>query len=201
MALKERFLSWDDLPPPTTVIGSAAHQSLRDTAYGLSTTVVKNAEGLLPLHLAPADRLLLLIPRRTALTNVEDGHYPHDFLVEHIPHANTTAIFTAPQPTRAEIEAIDQAVKASNAVLMVTVNAYRDRQQGELMQRLLQSKQPIIGLAVYSPYDLLAFPELRTYMVTYEYTKSALVSALRVLFGETQPRGRLPISLPMLPSE
>src|SRR6266487_2144618 len=201
MALKERFLSWDDLPPATTVIGSEAHQSLRDTAYELSTTVVKNAEGLLPLHLAPTERLLVLIPRRTALTNVEDGHYPHEFFVEHIQHTNTTAIFIAPQPTRAEFVEIDRAVKESNVVIMVTVNAYQDRQQGELMQRLLQSDRPIIGLAVYSPYDLLAFPELRTYMVTYEYTKYALVSALSVLFGETQPRGRLPISLPILPSE
>lgn len=199
IALKERALSWEDLPPSsaTTVIGSESHQALRDTAYALSTTLVKNEKGLLPLHLASGDRLLLLIPRRTALTVVEDGHYPHDFLLEHVQqrHTNTTALFISPQPTRADFAEIERVVKEANTVIMVTVNAYQDRQQGELMQRLLQSERPIIGLAVYSPYDFLTFPELSTYMVTYEYTKSALAAATRVLFGETQPRGRLPVSL------
>src|SRR5579885_1597576 len=79
--------------------------------------------------------------------------------------------------------------------LMVTMNANLDRRQVEVMERLLQSGQPTIGIAVYNPYDLLAFPQLRTYLATYEYTQPALEAAVRVLFGEIQSQGHLPVSL------
>src|SRR6266851_3303569 len=49
-----------------------------------------------------------------------------------------------------------------------------------------RSIQRIIVIAVRNPYDLQAFPQLRTYLATYEYTRPALVAAVRVLFGERQ---------------
>lgn len=69
------------------------------------------------------------------------------------------------------------------------------------MRCLAQSDRRFIGLAVRNPYDLLAFPQLRTYLVTYEYTRPALAAALRVLFGELQPQGHLPVSLPGIYSQ
>ncbi len=65
---------------------------------------------------------------------------------------------------------------------MVTVNALLDQQQVKVMQNLLATGRPLIGLAAYSPYDLLAFPELGTYLVTYEYTRPAIAAAIRLLF-------------------
>src|SRR5258708_27726304 len=49
-----------------------------------------------------------------------------------------------------------------------------------------RSIRRIIVIAVRNPYDLQAFPQLRTYLATYEYTRPALVAAVRVLFGERQ---------------
>jgi beta-N-acetylhexosaminidase len=65
------------------------------------------------------------------------------------------------------------------------------------MRALLQSGQRVIGLAVGAPYDLLAFPALHTYLVTYEPTDPAQIAAARVLFGHVQPQGHLPVSLPL----
>src|SRR5438045_6913547 len=81
---------------------------------------------------------------------------------------------------------------------MPTVDAFLEQQQAQLMNSLMQTGQRVIGLAVRNPYDLLAFPQLRTYLVTYEYTRPALAAAVRVLFGETQAQGCLPVSLPGL---
>jgi beta-N-acetylhexosaminidase len=78
------------------------------------------------------------------------------------------------------------------------MNAHLHLQQALLMQRLLQEKHPVIGIATYNPYDLQAFPELSTYLATYECTPPALAAAVRVLFGEVHPQGRLPVSLPGL---
>ena len=82
--------------------------------------------------------------------------------------------------------------------MLVTVNALLDPQQVKTMQMLLQTGKQLLGLAVYSPYDLLAFPELGTYLVTYEYTHPAIAAAIRVIFGEAKPSGKLPVSLPGL---
>ena len=66
------------------------------------------------------------------------------------------------------------------------------------MRQLVQKGRPIIGVAAYNPYDLLAFPALGTYLVTYEYTPPAFAALVRVLFNEIPAQGHLPISIPGL---
>jgi len=78
------------------------------------------------------------------------------------------------------------------------VNAHLDEQQAELVRRLVSSSRRIIVLAVRNPYDLQAFPQLCTYLVTYEYTRPALDAAVRILFGEKQALGHLPVNIPGL---
>jgi len=209
LRLKERLLSWDDLPaaPIPEWVGGTAHQQLRDRIYELSTTLVRNEDALLPLHLDPNKRLLVISPQKEPLTQAEDRHYPEEFLVKSIRqrHEHVNAIFIAPTSqinphatTYDEREEILRTAGASDVIIMATLNAHLDWKQSELMQSLIRSGRPIIGIAVGNPYDLLAFPQLRSYLVTYEYTEPALAAAVRVLFGEIQPCGRLPVSLPGL---
>jgi beta-N-acetylhexosaminidase len=82
-----------------------------------------------------------------------------------------------------------------DVLIVATVNAHLDEKQAELVRLLAQSGRRVIGIAVRNPYDLEAFPELRTYLVTYEYTRPALEAAARVLFGERQAQGKLPVSV------
>jgi beta-N-acetylhexosaminidase len=63
---------------------------------------------------------------------------------------------------------------------------------------LVSSGRRVIGIAVRNPYDLQVFPELRTYLATYEFSRPALVAAVRVLFGESQAPGHLPVTIPGL---
>jgi beta-N-acetylhexosaminidase len=202
LQLKARTLSWDNLSDAAAlaVIGNEAHQQLRDRAYELSTTVVRNAEGLLPLRLQPEQRLLIIFLQPTLSTQAIDAGFPTDAFVENIQkrHKQVDTMSIAPQPTSEAYEVIYQAVNKADVTIVVTANANLDHYQGHLVQQLLSTGQPIIGIAVHNPYDLLAFPELGTYLVTYEYTEPAFAAAVHVLFGEIQARGRLPVSLPGL---
>jgi beta-N-acetylhexosaminidase len=202
LQLKAGRLSWDNLPDATaiTLVGNEAHQQLRDRAYELSTTLVRDADGLLPLRLQPEQRLLILFLQPTNSTQAIDAGLPGDALIENIKkrHEQVDTLFIAPQPTPHEYEAIYQAVKQAAITIVVTANANLDFYQGHLMRQLLQTGQPIIGIAAHNPYDLLAFPELGTYLVTYEYTQPAFAAVVRVLFGEIQAQGHLPVSLPGL---
>ncbi len=202
LQLKASRLSWDNLPDATaiTLVGNEAHQQLRDRAYELSTTLVRDADGLLPLRLQPEQRLFILFLQPTNPTQAIDADLAGDALVANIQkrHEQVYTLSIASQPTSHEYEAIYQAVKQAAITIVVTANANLDFYQGHLMQQLLQTGQPIIGIAAHNPYDLLAFPELGTYLVTYEYTQPAFAAVVRVLFGGIQAQGHLPVSLPGL---
>ncbi|MFE1025778.1 hypothetical protein ACFW5I_14615 [Streptomyces sp. NPDC058818] len=51
-------------------------------------------------------------------------------------------------------------------------------------------------IAVRDPYDMARLPGTRTYLATYSYAPVSLESAVRVLHGEIQRRGRLPVTAP-----
>ena len=181
-------------------VGCEAHRQLRDQIYERAITLVRDNDQLLPLHLESEQRLLVVYAHRDIWTQVEDKGYPEEFLVENLRlrHPNTSAIVLTEQTTPDEYEKLYQTAAEASTVLMVTVNALLDQQQVTVMHRLNATGRPLIGLAAYSPYDLLAFPELGTYLVTYEYTRPAIAAAIRILFGDILPQGKLPISLPGL---
>ncbi len=198
--LKERSLSWEEAlrAAPAIWAGSEAHQQLAKRAYELSTTVVRNEDALLPLHLEPADSLLVLAPHAKTFSQASDRVYHDEYLLEAIRqrHSNTSLLSISAQPTDAERQEIERAARTARVCIMLTMNANLDGSQVQLMQALLQVECPTIGIAVGNPYDLSAFPQLRTYLATYEYTLPALTAAVRVLFGEIQPRGHLPVTIP-----
>jgi beta-N-acetylhexosaminidase len=206
LRLKARALSWNDLLGSTTLpssIGSEAHVQLQNQAYELSTTLVRNEDALLPLRLNSEERIVVLSPQRNTMTMVEDRYYSDDTLAALIEqyHANVSILPVPSQDARkghSYYDALLQTTSASDVFIVATVNAHLDEQQAELVRYIISSGQRIIGIAVRNPYDLLAFPQLSTYLVTYEYTRSSLAAALRVLFGDRQARGRLPVSIPGL---
>jgi beta-N-acetylhexosaminidase len=202
LALKSRLEERErrQVAPALASVGSLAHRQLGERIYARSTTLVRDEQALLPLRLAAEQRLLLIYTHRAAWTQVEDRGYPEAFLVEQLRqrHPRTEVIVLGEQASADEDERLYNTARQAHAILMVTVNALHDARQVQVMQNLLRIGRPLIGLAPYSPYDLLAFPELATYLVTYEYTAPAIAAAVGVLFGEIAPRGRLPVSLPGL---
>jgi beta-N-acetylhexosaminidase len=198
--LKQRYLSRenDQTAPQEHLqwVGNVAHQQLSEQAYALSTTLVRNQQGLIPLQLRPEQRLAIVYPVKQAWTEVADRKLAIDDLVQQVQqrHANVSVHPFHVQSDDVQ-DLLDQ-VQGADIVLAITVNANLDPQQTALMQALCQSGQSVIGLAVHNPYDLIAFPQLGTYLATYEYSPPALTAAVRVIFGEREAQGHLPVSLP-----
>ncbi|MBO0778864.1 MAG: glycoside hydrolase family 3 C-terminal domain-containing protein [Ktedonobacteraceae bacterium] len=200
LRLKARRLSWDALTHPLGQEEMQAHRELGERAYALSTTLVRNDEGLLPLHVRPDQRVLLVFPRPQAYTLAVDKFMPYDVFEESVRRrvSQVTALTIHETASQEEYAQLDQAVREADLVITVTLNASIDPRQAEIFQRVLSAGRQTIGVAVYNPYDLLAFPQLQSYLVTYECTTPALEAAIRVLFGEVVAQGRLPVSLPGL---
>ncbi len=191
LKLKARYLSWD---AAAVEIDYQAHAQLQDRAYELSTTLVRNDDGLLPLHPQAEENIVIVSPQRNTMTMVEDRFYSDDMLLDIVRqyHAKVGVLPVAPD---ADYKELLRGTRETDIFIVATVNAHLDEGQASVVRFLIANKRSVVGIAVRNPYDLQAFPQLRTYLATYEYTRPALVAAARVLFGEREARGHLPVSV------
>lgn len=68
---------------------------------------------------------------------------------------------------------------------------------GNLMQQLIAAAGPKMAvIAMGNPYLAMNFPEVQTYICTYSNAPTSERSAVKLLFGEMQTKGKLPVTLP-----
>jgi beta-N-acetylhexosaminidase len=194
--LKRRYLSWEAYAPTTAQ--PATQPQLTRQLYRRSTTLVRDVGRLLPLDLEESLRILVVAAPPDSISPAADLVYPHDILVQSIQrrHANTLGILLDPRSAGSYQQRLEDPLTTANLVIVATINAHLDQRQAAMMQHILRSGKPTIGLAACDPYDLSVFPELGTYLATYEYTVPALEAAVEVLFGEAIAGGHLPVTIP-----
>jgi beta-N-acetylhexosaminidase len=191
LELKARYLSWDEA---AVDIDYAAHMQLQDRAYELSTTLVRNDDALLPLHPQAGENIVIVSPARNTTTMVEDRFYSDEMLLDILRRysSNVSLLTVAPD---ADYEELLRGTRENDIFIVATVNAHLDEEQAKVVRFLIAEGRRVVGIAVRNPYDIQAFLQLRTYLAIYEYTRPALVAAARVIFGEREARGRLPVSV------
>jgi beta-N-acetylhexosaminidase len=72
-----------------------------------------------------------------------------------------------------------------------------DQASGALLTQVLDvaaAKTTVVAMG--SPYLVENFANIQTYICTYSNASSSELSAVKVLFGEMQARGKLPVTLP-----
>lgn len=68
---------------------------------------------------------------------------------------------------------------------------------GELLHQVLgAAAEKTAVIAMGNPYVAQNFPAIQTYICTYSNASTSELSAVKVLFGELKPEGRLPVTLP-----
>jgi beta-N-acetylhexosaminidase len=189
--LKARYLSWDEA---AVGVDYTAHERLQERAYELSTTLVRNDDALLPLRLQAGERVVVVSPARNTMTMVEDRFYADEMLLDILRHyASDVSLLTV--VPGADFEGLLRGTSENDVFVVATVNAHLDKEQAKVVRFLIASERRVIGIAVRNPYDLQAFPQLGTFLATYEYTRPALVAVARVIFGESEARGCLPVKV------
>jgi beta-N-acetylhexosaminidase len=94
------------------------------------------------------------------------------------------AIYSVSQPGPAEIAA------TSASGLSAQGSA------GILKNILDTAGDKTVVLALGSPYSILNFPSIRSYLCTYSWVTTSERSAAKALFGEISLHGKLPVTLP-----
>ena len=67
----------------------------------------------------------------------------------------------------------------------------------ELLKQILELAAPkTVVVAMGNPYIATSFPSIENYICTFSAVSTSELSAVKVLFGELQPHGKLPVTLP-----
>ena len=103
-----------------------------------------------------------------------------------VPHAQRiiAAVYSVSQPGPAE----------ANATSASGLSA--EGSAGILRNILAAAPEKTAVLAMGSPYAILNFPTVRTYVCTYSFLPTSEHSAAKALFGEIPIQGKLPVTLP-----
>ncbi|SFB78511.1 beta-N-acetylhexosaminidase [Nocardioides terrae] len=182
----------------TTVVGAPSHLRSAQAITDRTTTLVKNDAALLPL--APGPRQVLVAGWGVGTTQAIAAAMTARGATTQVRESGTT-------PSATAIAGAVAAAQASDLVVVSTNNAYAvDTTTGQptaaaaaqtrLVQALLATGKPVVVAAMRNPYDVASFPAAPTVIDTYGYTADQIESLVRVLFGEVDPSGRLPVSIP-----
>ena len=169
----------------SSVVGTDAHQQRAQEITDSTVTLVKDDANALPLAKGSQKVLVTGASVTPGLAGRISARGPA-----------ATAYNTGTAPSDATIAAAVAQAQASDQVVVATNNAATSVGQQKLVKQLLAIGKPVVVVAVRNPYDIAYFTDAPTYLATYSTTAISVESLARVLFGEVQPAGLLPVSIP-----
>lgn len=179
--------------PPLDVLGCAEHRDIAQTIADRAITLVRDG-GRLPLRPGPDQRIAVITPEPRDLTPADTSSHVRIDLAGAIRrrHPRTDAFTLPGGASGADVSAILAACQGADRVVVGTVAADQDPSQAELVRALHRRGQPPIVVALRTPFDITAFPEVDTYLCAYSIRAVSTEAVARVLFGEIEAAGALP---------
>lgn len=180
--------------PDLDVVGRPEHQALAQEIADHAITVLRDADGALPLRLRPDQRLVVVALH----AGRHEGELQGLFAEVAARHPNVETRLLGHKPDEAAIAGAAAAATNADLILVGTYDwgAAGYAEQEALVKRLLATGKPLVLASLMNPYDLRKFPEVRTAVAAYGITPVSMRALVRVLFGEIGPRGRLPVTIP-----
>lgn len=95
-------------------------------------------------------------------------------------------------------------INRASAIIVLTADANRNLYQHGFTKHVSmicnmqysaggeKREKPLIVISVSSPYDFAMDSSIGTYICTYDFTETALISLVKILYGEFTPAGSLP---------
>lgn len=167
-------------------VGTAEHQARAQQITDSTVTLVKDDANALPLPKAAGNVLVTGASVSTALADRVGAR-----------GATATAYDTGTAPSDATIANAVAKAQQSDRVVVSTNKAWTSAGQQKLVKQLVATGKPVVVVAVRDPYDIAYFTDAPTYLATYSTTAISMESLARVLFGEVQPAGKLPVDIPV----
>lgn len=196
LALKT-WLAGQKNQQPLEVVGCAEHRRVAEEIAERSITLVHNQANLLPLRPLPNERIGIFLPRPINLTPADTSASVAPSLAPFLRQSfpNVEEILFPFAPAETEIAALRKKARQYDYLIIGTLNAFQEVSQQALVHALLQTGIPVILIALRLPYDASLFPTAAAVLCTYSLLEPSLQALAKVLCGQIQPTGQLPVSL------
>jgi beta-N-acetylhexosaminidase len=180
------------------VVGAPDHLRDAQVITDHTTTLVRNDAGVLPLTADPRNVLVTgwgvtttstlgsaIARRGQAVTVLETGTTPSPARISQaVAAAATSDLVVVSTMNAASVNVTTGLPTASAAAQQALVNA------------LVATGEPVVVSGMRNPYDISYLTQAPTYLATYGFTAASIESLTRVLFGEVNPVGKLPVTIP-----
>jgi beta-N-acetylhexosaminidase len=199
-ALRRWLAGFDD--PSMEVIGSAKHRALASELARRALTLVRDDAGSLPLRLGADARIGAVMPVPRDLTPADTSSYVTPSLAVALRrhHPKVDEVVTSHPPSAVEIAALRDRARGWDVVVVGTISAGAGSPQAELVEALASVGRPLVTVALRTPWDLAAYPRVRTHVATYSISSESMDALAMALFGASGRTadafpGRLPVRL------
>ncbi|HEY1528701.1 MAG TPA: glycoside hydrolase family 3 protein [Candidatus Angelobacter sp.] len=183
---------------PLAVIGCQEHLHLAQEVARKSVTLVRDNARVLPLRVAPNERIAVAIPCPQDLTPADTSSYVKPALADALRryHPRVDEFSFAMDPLLPDIRELCKELARYEIVILGTINASDHRGQTELVHKLIKQDARLITVALRMPYDLAAYPKAATYVCTYSILPPAMEALAEALCGRIPFAGNLPVTIP-----
>lgn len=180
--------------PPLGLVGSDAHRRIAQEIADSSITLVRDTAANLPLSPADGQRIAVLTFEPVDMTPADTSSGVTIRLADAVKmrHKDVQPITFSLNPDADEILDIVAQTADADIIIIGTARAEHYPGQGELVAALSAQNKPLITVALRTPYDILAYPQVATYLCAYGIRDVTTEAVARVLFGEIAPQGTLP---------
>jgi beta-glucosidase-like glycosyl hydrolase len=176
------------------VVGNRRHAADAARITDRTVTLVRNEGKVLPL--SGAERSVLVTGWDTNQIAVLAR------TVQARPGQSATSLATGATPTQAKIDEAVAAARDHDVTVVLTNAAASAKDKGaaqaDLVKALMKAGTSLVAVAVRNAYDIRRFPDVPAYLATFSYGTLSLTSAADALYGDLQPTGKLPVSIPAL---
>jgi beta-N-acetylhexosaminidase len=183
--------------PGLEVVQCEEHRALAYEIAAHSVTLVRDAEGYLPLSLDAGAWIAVVLPRPSDLTPADTSSYDRPVLAEMLRryHPTVDQIDVPINPASSDIGAVLQQAKGYDLVIAGTINAFQHEGQAALVNTLLEGGSKVIAVALRLPYDLSAYPGAPTYICTYNLQPPSMQALSDALWGRIPFVGQSPVTV------
>lgn len=195
LALKKKRLLSSAAPDDLKLVGCPEHRETARAISEASITLVKDEKRYIPLL---QQYTTLVIQMEAAVSSIVDESIDVPLTLGRALGAEGIQVVerTVPASQAGEgLESLVQHAEAFEQIVIGTYNASFHPDQVRLVKELQSLGKRLIVVALRNPYDVKLFPDLSTYLVSYESRPLAMQSIAKCLTGAIGARGKLPVTL------
>lgn len=145
-----------------------------------SITLVKNEAGLIPLN--PEHKVTMVeFPPTQGFAQA----------------LGFSSFLLSAEPTQSDLNLLFT-MSPYQTLIFLTTDANFSQAQADAVRQSMANGIPTIVIATRNPHDIMAFPEVSTYIVSYGINPPALEALSSILRGSAGSTGTLPVDIPSL---